>query len=1287
MELKLDEIKDIIKKSPMRNGIATDKLDQFRNHLKIFLDSLDDSQTEENQKGYMKDFLDKSFYSGQYLISNDENRIDTVIRTGATAKDAIGVIIETKSTSNASEMMSVANLHCKAFYETIYYYLEQRIVQKNTELKYIVITNMYEWFIIDALEYNRLFFQNAKVVNTFKRFMRGEFSSKNTPIFYNELCPSLVDKIDRQIHSVHIDLREWKNKDGGIKEKIQNLYKLFSPRYLLKRYDIQDSNLLNKDFYSELLYIMGLAEKDQDGKRVIGRVSLKQRRDGAMMENTIDYIDAHDRLDNMDPQLCQGETKDDRLFNVALNLNITWINRLLFLKLLEGQLLQYHGGDKSYSFLNSEKLTSYDDLDELFFQVLAKPVEQRKESVNRKFPNVPYLNSSLFEATPMEQGSIFIASLNQSAELPLYDKSILYKYPQYSEGHLSPLDYLLAFLDAYDFGADTKEDDDPNRKPIISASVLGLIFEKINGYKDGSIFTPSYITMEMSRNTVRQAIINKFNAFKGWQCQSFADLRNSYGAKSAQVIAEMNGVVDSLHICDPAVGSGHYLVSALNELVCAKADLGILVDEKGELLTNDYEIGIHNDELVITDVLSQNIFHYDPSRSFSASQRVQETIFKQKRQLIENCLFGVDINPNSVNICRLRLWIELLKFTYYDRTSGQLQTLPNIDINIKCGNSLVRRFDLHDEDHTLQDALLSCGCTFADYRDTVARYKAAGSKDEKKEANKMIEQLKNYFRRCNHLPKTLLANKEKYEKQLCSKTLPDMFAEKPTAKAQKEIDKLNKLISEENLKIEDFRNNRIFQNSMEWRVEFPEVLDADGQFVGFDCVIGNPPYMNIQGITQTQPECKDYYEQTYQEMAQGNYDLCNLFFKLAIEISAPTAACSFIMPHKFLNTDNAALFRSYLAEHRYISTITHFGANMVFDDAITYTCICRFSPQPASGIRFHLFPYGCDFHNLGFEEYRTVSYDDIASNSQLYGQNEWILLNSDIEQHIFNKIYMQKASIATKFKSIAQGIATSDDKLYVTELLSETADTYTVRVPKTGQTYEVEKMFFKHFLMGKQVHRFATLTSSNYVFFPYLIDNGKATPVPLQMLQTEYPLTYRYVMDNENDFKAREHGKLSEKEFWYTYIYPKNLTTFDKEKLVSMEICATCPNVTLDTDKFYHSTTVYNWSKAEDVKENYESLVAILNSNLLWWYLKVTGDTLSGDARRFKTNYLNPFPMPEGISDEMQAELATKVKQVMADKSANEAADTSLLEGELDVAVCNLYELDEEEKDFICDYR
>ena len=123
--------------------------------------------------------------------------------------------------------------------------------------------------------------------------------------------------------------------------------------------------------------------------------------------------------------------------------------------------------------------------------------------------------------------------------------------------------------------------------------------------------------------------------------------------------------------------------------------------------------------------------------------------------------------------------------------------------------------------------------------------KAAGSKDEKKEANKMIETAENYFRRCNHLPKTLLANKEKYENNCVPRHCLTCLQKKPTAKAQKEIDKLNKLISEENLKIEDFRNNRIFQNSMRGGWSSP-ALDADGQFVGFDCVIGNPPYMNIQ---------------------------------------------------------------------------------------------------------------------------------------------------------------------------------------------------------------------------------------------------------------------------------------------------------------------------------------------------------------------------------------------------------------------------------------------------------
>ena len=176
-----------------------------------------------------------------------------------------------------------------------------------------------------------------------------------------------------------------------------------------------------------------------------------------------------------------------------------------------------------------------------------------------------------------------------------------------------------------------------------------------------------------------------------------------------------------LHLCDPAVGSGHFLVSSLNEIIAIKCELGILADATGERF-RDIEITIENDELTVFDTERSEFFKYRITNGTPASkeaQRLQKTLFHEKQTLIENCLFGVDINPNSVKICRLRLWIELLKNAYYKeiqkpapskgadddeerpyfvRASAneytELETLPNIDINIKEGNSLLSRFAL-----------------------------------------------------------------------------------------------------------------------------------------------------------------------------------------------------------------------------------------------------------------------------------------------------------------------------------------------------------------------------------------------------------------------------------------------------------------------------------------------------------------------------------------------------------------------------------------------------------------
>jgi type II restriction/modification system DNA methylase subunit YeeA len=184
----------------------------------------------------------------------------------------------------------------------------------------------------------------------------------------------------------------------------------------------------------------------------------------------------------------------------------------------------------------------------------------------------------------------------------------------------------------------------------------------------------------MCKETIQKAVVQKFNEIKHWNCKDLADIYNKIEDR-----LEANSIINSLHICDPAVGSGHFLVSALNEILSVKSYLGILLDKQNKRL-KDYTIVLENDEVIITDE-DGSIFSYNPNNV--ESRRIQETLFNEKKRIIENCLFGVDINPNSVKICRLRLWIELLKSAFYTEESNftQLETLPNIDINIKSGNS------------------------------------------------------------------------------------------------------------------------------------------------------------------------------------------------------------------------------------------------------------------------------------------------------------------------------------------------------------------------------------------------------------------------------------------------------------------------------------------------------------------------------------------------------------------------------------------------------------------------
>jgi len=951
--------KAFLKVKPNRSQI-----EQFKENLKELLDRTNDTESEEFHKNLVIDFLKKTYYDPNHYI-NTKGRNDLVIHNGNKAKSAVGVIIEAKKPTNRAEMLSKEKINVKAFQELVLYYLRERITQKNLEVKYVIATNIYEWFIFNANVFEKAFAQNKKLVKQFEDFEAGRLAGKTTDFFYKEIAEPFIAEMRQEVEFTWFDIRNYerplRNNNPKDDNKLISLFKLLSPEHLLKLPFTNDSNSLDKRFYGELLHIIGLTETKQGGKKIIERQKEGQRNSGSFLENAIIQLDSMDKIGRLESPSQFGETKEERLFNVGLELSITWLNRILFLKLLEAQLVTYHKGDRSYEFLSLDRIHNYDDLNSLFFQVLARQYSERNEDVKALFEKVPYLNSSLFEPTDIEHATLFISNLRDDKTLPIYSATVLKdKKGKKRSGELNALEYLFEFLNAYDFSSEGGETIQEDNKTLINASVLGLIFEKINGYKDGSFFTPGFITMYMCRETIRKAVVQKFNETspsdspEGEGKPRFTTLDDVYDQIDDNRMftrQQANELINSLKICDPAVGSGHFLVSALNEMIAIKNDLNILQDRHGRRL-KEYQVEVVNDELIVTDEDGE-LFEYNPTAK--ESQRVQEALFHEKQQIIENCLFGVDINPNSVKICRLRLWIELLKNAYYKiplltspkgggDTIPALETLPNIDINIKCGNSLISRFDLNAD---LSKALKDSKWNIDSYRMAVDTYRNAQNKERKREMEKIIHDIKNDFRSeiSANDPKVKRLQKVKGEIFMMSNQT-QMFEMSKREKAawNKKLKKFTKEADKLESQIQEIKDNKIYENAFEWRFEFPEVLNDDGDYLGFDVVIGNPPYVDIKALDK---EIVTYLFKIY-DTTSNRMNLYSTFVERAHQILKDKGHFTFIIPNSILMGSSYQNLRNLVSKE--LSGIVKLPEK-VFEDATVETIIIEF--QKAAPVDEH----------------------------------------------------------------------------------------------------------------------------------------------------------------------------------------------------------------------------------------------------------------------------------------------------------------------------------------------
>lgn len=932
-------LKDFIKKyNPQEPKKET--IENFEKEINSLLENAPRQDYEESQKSKINEFL-KNTYGYKCDIYE---KVDSAIYVDGKA----WVLIEVKALNNRIEFpKDRENPLSKAFCQMVFYFLKE--IENNNSLKHAIICNAHEFFLFDCKDL--LFLKEDKRITDFhKDCAKKEGTDPKTKRFYSDLEEYLKKDFKGELRYTYFNLSSYDPK-----EELPLIYQVLSHEVLLKQKKTLDANTLNKDFYEELLYILGLEEQNEKGKILIKPSRTQNSLSDALKKE-------YKNLDDEE----------------VMALLIAWNNRILFLRLLESLLISFKHFDKP--FLTIENFENFNALNTLFFEVLAKKNNERSKEIKESkiLGKIPYLNSSLFDKTPLESNGHEIQLLSNKS-LEIYPKSILKKDEKYkNEEDLPLLEYLFTFLSVYDFTTtpkDIKDNKNTSESRLINPSVLGLVFEKLNGYKEGSFYTPSFITSYMCKESITPIVLDKFNQKYNIECEDLKELKNylknSYKEDKRK---EYLQVLLALRICDPAVGSGHFLVSALNEIVRIAYELGLIAS-----LPLDATLELENDEILIK--ISNKPFIYTrPSSEKEQSHHIQKELFELKKSIIENCLFGVDINPNSCEITKLRLWIELLKYSYYifeeGKNTNALETLPNIDINIKCGNSLISRFSLHDDLKKIPNIKKK----IQEYKDLVAQYKDPNPLFplNKTDLTNKIQDLKTTFSLELKDPKTKAELEKAIEKHikkynffaLDDKSLldgldyfiPSLFGTlKLSPKEEEEAFASYGRIRALRKKLDDALSGREYQNAFEWRFEFPEVLDDEGDFLGFDCIIGNPPYINTRELSKNNSITKEKYRQIYREVS-GSYDIFILFILMGLRLQK-VSNFAWIIPNKFTSTEYGRPIFEKLKSENKIKSIVDVSYIKTFESASVYPILL------------------IGKNNSVYSEYYIESQDDLSDNN------------------------------------------------------------------------------------------------------------------------------------------------------------------------------------------------------------------------------------------------------------------------------------------------------------------
>ncbi|GAA6913354.1 hypothetical protein HpHNI91_06820 [Helicobacter pylori] len=820
---------------------------------------------------------------------------------------------------------------------------------------------------------------------------------------------------------------------------------------------------------------------------------------------------------------------------------------------------------------------------------------------------------------------------------------------------------------------------------MINPSVLGLVFEKLNGYKEGSFYTPSFITSYMCSESITTIVRDKFNQKYNIECKDLKELKNylknSYKEDERK---EYLQVLLALRICDPAVGSGHFLVSALNEMVRIAYELGLITS-----LPLDATLELENDEILIK--ISNKPFIYTrPSSEKEQSHHIQKELFELKKSIIENCLFGVDINPNSCEITKLRLWIELLKYSYYifeeGKNTNALETLPNIDINIKCGNSLIFNFPLNSK--------LTIGQTpeFArklkteikEYKNSVMLYKEGLGEKTKILQNiaKLKSLITNYFieqhQANKQLKESLKAFISEYGDEVFDLSTAfgmeilkiarlNNYRFTPTLESMKpspigvEANKLLIKIKECYETLENLKNSK----TLEWRFEFPEVLDDEEDFLGFDCIIGNPPYIRQEQIKDIKP----YLQKQYPNFYNSTADIYTYFFALSYRLLKEKGFNAFITSNKYARAKYGAQLRELLFKKTTIVSYMELNALKVFESATVDTSIISFikqTPPKESDFKYYE-PTPDDKSDLKSARSLLMKQNALSTESFIFANTSLLDLRDKME------------SVGIPLKDwdiqINYGIKTGANEAFIipTEKREEI-----LNACKTQEERKRTEALIKPILRGKDIKRYSYEWAHLWVINTH---NGytsnlkfKIPPIDIE----KYPALKSHLDSHWNTIATRS----DQGDTPYHLRNCAYLEDFEKEKIVYGEIVQE-PRFYLDSGEcelgyFYAEATSFILTG-----EHLRYLLGMLHSKLITFAFKTfyAGGGLGESGYRHKKAFIERLPIPKIIpkNQELARKITDCAEAILEAKEKDPKANTQELEKEIDALVYQLYHLTDEE--------